>query len=53
MNSIRVKIVEEGETVYDKKIDWKDWAKTHRKGGGSPYCIESDSTRVEITIKGL
>lgn len=52
MKSIRIVLVHDGETVYDKETDWKKWMKTHRRGGGSPYRVQADSMNyVQITIR--
>lgn len=52
MKSIRIKIVEDGETVYDEEKDWDRWLKLHHKCGGSPYCVQTDRRNyMELTIK--
>ena len=52
MKSIRIKIVEDGETVYDKENDWNQWMDMHKRGGGSPFCVQTDGRNyMELTIK--
>lgn len=52
MKSIKIKIVEDGKTVYEKETDWDKWMKMHKRGGGSPFCIQTDHRNyVEVTIK--
>ena len=54
MKSIRIKVVEDGKTTYDKETDWNTWMKIHKKCGGSPYCVQSDRRNyVDITIRGF
>jgi len=53
----RIKVVENDKTTTVFSMEFRKWRRVHRKGGGSPYIIETKprsigmSNRIEITLR--
>ena len=55
--TFRIKYIENGKTIVNFSMNFRNWRRMHRKGGGSPYVIETTGTdifnmnRIEITLR--
>lgn len=54
---LRIKCIENGKTITEFSMNFRKWRRQHRKGGGSPFVIETAPTtidmrnRIEITLR--
>lgn len=54
---LRIKYIKNGKTLTDFSMNFRKWRRLHRKGGGSPYIIETTPptidmrNRIEITLR--
>lgn len=53
----RIKYIKNEKTLVNFSMDFRKWRRLHRKGGGSPYVIETypitiaEENRIEITLR--
>lgn len=54
---LRIKYIEDGKTIANFSANFRNWRRSHKKGGGSPFVIETtgadifNMNRIEITLR--
>ena len=49
---LRIKFIENGKMIRQYSVNFRNWRRLHKKGGGSPFVIQvTDKSEIEITLR--